>query len=80
MEIMGLKKVKLLILFNTCLTLQSCSRTCPNPVFHKSPRKKASQEKNHQIQKKPAVELEILSRVLVVNANQWLLMQKVFVD
>ena len=40
--------------------------------------KKVSQKKNHQIQKKAAVELEILSVVIVVNANQRLLMQKAY--
>ena len=30
----------------------------------------------HQIQKKTLVELEILSGVIVVNTNQWLLMQE----
>ena len=35
LKIMGLKKVKLEMM-NTCLTLQSCNRTCTNPVFQKS--------------------------------------------
>ena len=39
---------------------------------------KTAQEKNHQIQKKTLVGLEILSGVLVINANQWLFMQKAF--
>ena len=48
------------------------------PVFQKSPWKKANQEKNHQIRENTAVEVEILSDVFVVNANQRLLMQKIF--
>ena len=77
MKIMGLKEVKLQMM-NTSLTLQSSNRTCTNPVFKKSPREKTTQEKNHQIQKKTLVRLEILSGVLVVNTNQWLLIQKTF--
>ena len=49
-----------------------------NPVFQKSPWKKSAQKKNHQIRNKASVELEILSGVIVVNANQRLLMQKAF--
>ena len=44
MKIMGLKKDKLQMM-NTCLTLQSCNRTCMNPVFQKSPWKEIIQEK-----------------------------------
>ena len=47
-------------------------------MFQKSPWKKAAQEINDQIRKKTAVELEIFSDVIVVNANQKLLMQKAF--
>ena len=74
---MGLKKVKLQMM-NTCLTLQSCNRTCANSVFQESPRKKTVSEKNNQFQKKTLARLEILSGVLVVNKNQWLIMQKAF--
>ena len=38
----------------------------------------APQEKNHQIWKKTALELENVFGVLVVNTNQKLLMQKLF--
>ena len=75
MKIIGLKKVKFQMM-NTCLTLQNCNRTCKNPVFQKSLWKKTDQEKNHQIQRKTLVGLEILSGALVVNTDQWLLMQK----
>ena len=40
--------------------------------------RKLPREKNHQIQQKTAAELEILSEVLVVNANKWLIMQEAF--
>ena len=46
--------------------------------FQQSPLKKIAQEKNHRIQKKTLVAMEILSGVLVGNTNQWLLMQKAF--
>ena len=71
MKIMGVKEVKLQMM-NTSLTLQSSDRTCTNAVLKKSPWKKIAQEKNHQIQKKTLVRLEILSGVFVVNTNQWL--------
>ena len=58
---------------NTCPTLQSCKRACENLVFQNNPWKKAAHEKNHHIRKKTK-ELEILSDVLVVNANERLLM------
>ena len=35
-------------------------------------------KKYDQVQKKTVVELKILSRLFVVNANQWLFMQKAF--
>ena len=76
MKLMGLKKVKLQIM-NTFLTLQSFTRTCTNPQFQKSPRKKTAQEKNTQIQKKALVR-NTLYGFIVVNTNQWLLIQKVF--
>ena len=49
-------------------------------LLFKSVRKKKqiAQDKNHQIQMKTLIGLEILSGVLVVNTNQWLLMQKAF--
>ena len=46
-------------------------------VSKESP-KKTNQEKNLQIRKKRAAKLEILSGVLMVNANQRLVMQKAF--
>ena len=45
-------------------------------VLEEFMKKKTAREKNDQIQKKTLVGLEIF---LVVNTNQWLLMQKVFV-
>ena len=48
------------------------------PCVSKSPWKKTAQEENDQIQKKTLVRLEILTGVLVVNTNQWLLIQKAF--
>ena len=50
------------------------------PCFKRVPQRKLprKREKIHQIRKKKAVKLEILSNVLVVNANQRLLMQKTF--
>ena len=60
------------------MILQSCNHTCMNLVFQKSQWKKTAPEKNHQIWKKTLVGLDILPCVLVVNTNQWLLMQKAF--
>ena len=45
-------------------------------VLEEFMKKKTAREKNDQIQKKTLVGLEIF---LVVNTNQWLLMQKAFV-
>ena len=75
MKIMRLKKMKFQMMY-TCLTLQSCNRTSMNPVLQKSPKENCP-EKNHQIHKTP-IGLELLSGVLVVNLNEWLLMQKAF--
>ena len=47
-----------------------------NTVLQKSPKENCP-EKNHQIHKTP-IGLELLSGVLVVNLNEWLLMQKAF--
>ena len=58
--------------------MQSCNRTCTNPVFQKSLKKETAQEKNHEIPKKTLVGLKILSGVPVVNKNQWLLIEKIF--
>ena len=77
-KMMELKKGKLQMM-NASLTLQSCYRTCTNPVFQMNPWKKTAQVKSNHIQKKTIVRLEILSGVRVVNTNQWLLMQKAFV-
>ena len=38
---MGLKKVKVQVM-NTCLTLQSCNRTCTNPVSKESVKENCS--------------------------------------
>ena len=75
MKIMGLKKVKFQMM-NTFLTLQSCNRTSRNPVFQNSPKENCPGKESSD--SKTLVGLEILSGVLVVNPNQWLLMQKAF--
>ena len=60
--------------FNTYLTLQSCNRTCTSPVFQKFPPENCPGKESSG----NTVRLEIFSCVLVVNTNQWPLMEKAF--
>ena len=63
--------MKILAWLNKAATIDVWT-LCFKRVFQK----KAAQEKNHKMWKKTAVVLEILSGVLVVNANQMLSCRK----
>ena len=75
-KIKDLKKVKLQMM-NTCLvSLYKAATVHVRTLSFKRVCKR--KEINHQIQKKTQIELEVLPGALVVNTNQWLLMQKAF--
>ena len=75
MKIRGRKKLQMM---NTCLTLQSCNRISAICVRKESVKESCPGKRIIRFSKKTAAELEILSEVLVVNANQWLIMQEAF--
>ena len=72
---MGLKKVKLQMM-NTCLTLQSCNCTGTNPIFQKSVKENCPGKESTNSEED--ARLEILSGVLVLKTNQWLLVREAF--